>query len=82
MADRRLKLVAIGWFALWFLGLWIGGYSSPSAANGVGILVFGTIIFGVLSSIAVFILLWLLRNMFGIATLVPFALKKNVTDPS
>lgn len=80
MVERRLKLAALGWMALWFVGLWIGGYSSPFAPNGIGILAFGAIVFGTMAAIAIFVVLWLLQHMFGIVTLVPFVREKDLID--
>lgn len=63
---------------LWFVGLWIGGYSSPFAPDGIGILAFGAMFFGTMAAMAVVIVLWLLRHMFGIVTLVPFVREKDL----
>lgn len=61
MSEWRLKLGVAVYFALWFVGLWIGGYSSPSAPNGLGILFFGTMIFGGLTAIVLAAILWVLK---------------------
>lgn len=64
---------------LWFVGLWIGGYSSPSAPNGVGILIFGALIFGTLMIVVPFLVLWVLK-MLGVIANLPWTLERKLKD--
>ncbi len=79
MSEWRLKLFAVGYLAVWFFGLWIGGYSSPSAPNGLGILFFGACIFGTLAIIIPAAVLWVLK-MLGVVAHLPWTLDRKLND--
>lgn len=79
MSEWRLKLGVAVYFAFWFVGLWIGGYSSPSAPSGVGILFFGAMIFGGLLIIIPAAILWVLK-MLGVIGSLPWTLDRKLND--
>ncbi|MEO0034745.1 MAG: hypothetical protein RLZZ501_768 [Pseudomonadota bacterium] len=71
------RILAIGYLALWFFGLWIGGFASPLAPGGFLTLGFGTIIFGSLTIVIPVGILWILK-MFDVIATLPWALDRKL----